>query len=49
VDMTSTNKKIYAPEDGTFIRGVQRCYSVGLNYAAIEHDNGVISYYLHIQ
>lgn len=49
IDMVASNKNIYAPEDGTFIRGVQNCYSVGLNYAAIEHENGVISYYLHIQ
>ena len=49
VDMYSSDTRIYAPADGTFIRGVQRCYSVSLNYAAIDHGNGVVSYYLHIK
>lgn len=49
VDMVDDNIKIYAPADGVYVRSVQNCGGVGLNYAAIDHGNGVISYYLHIR
>ena len=49
IDMVDDNVKISAPADGVYIRSVQNCYGVGLNYAAIDHGNGVVSYYLHIR
>lgn len=49
IDMVDDNVKIYAPDDGIYVRSVQNCYGVGLNYAAIDHGNGVVSYYLHIR
>lgn len=49
IDMVDSNVRITAPADGIYIRSVQNCYGVGLNYAAIDHGNGVISYYLHIR
>ncbi|MFA5776711.1 MAG: peptidoglycan DD-metalloendopeptidase family protein [Patescibacteria group bacterium] len=49
IDMVDSNIKIYAPADGVYVRSVQNCYGVGLNYAAIDHGGGVISYYLHIR
>lgn len=49
VDMVDDNVKITAPADGIYVRSVQNCYGVGLNYAAIDHGGGIISYYLHIR
>ncbi len=50
VDMVDDNIKIYAPADGIIVRSEQKCYgSVGINYAAIDHGDGVVSYYLHIR
>jgi len=49
IDMVDDNIKITAPADGVYIRSVQSCYGVGLNYAAIDHGDGVVSYYLHIR
>jgi peptidoglycan hydrolase CwlO-like protein len=49
IDMVDDNTKITAPADGVYVRSVQNCYGVGLNYAAIDHGGGVVSYYLHIR
>jgi peptidoglycan hydrolase CwlO-like protein len=49
IDMVDDNIRITAPADGVYVRSVQNCYGVGLNYAAINHGDGVISYYLHIR
>ncbi|PIS22500.1 hypothetical protein COT50_01675 [candidate division WWE3 bacterium CG08_land_8_20_14_0_20_41_10] len=49
IDMVDDNIKITAPADGIYVRSVQNCYGVGLNYAAIDHGGGVVSYYLHIR
>lgn len=49
IDMVDDNIKITAPADGIYVRSVQNCYGVGLNYAAIDHGGGIISYYLHIR
>jgi len=49
IDMVDDNTKIFAPDDGVYVRSVQSCYGVGLNYAAINHGDGIISYYLHIR
>ena len=49
IDMVSSNTLIYAPEDGKFVKGTTGCYGSSMNYAAIQHDNGVVSYYFHIK
>ncbi len=50
IDMVDDNIKITAPDDGIYVKSVQGCYgSVGINYAAIDHGDGVVSYYLHIR
>lgn len=49
IDMVSDDTRIYAPADGIYIRSTQRCYGVNMNYAAIDHGDGVVSYYLHIR
>lgn len=49
IDMIAGDTRIFAPEDGVYIRSVQNCGGIGLNYAAIDHGNGVVSYYLHIR
>jgi murein DD-endopeptidase MepM/ murein hydrolase activator NlpD len=49
VDMVASNISIYAPEDGKFTRGTISCYGNPMNYAAIDHGDGVVSYYFHIR
>ncbi len=49
VDMVASNTSIYAPEDGKFTRGKISCYGNPMNYAAIDHGDGVVSYYFHIR
>lgn len=49
VDMVSSNTFIYAPEDGKMVRGGMGCYGAVINYVAIEHNDGVVSYYLHVK
>lgn len=49
IDMVDDNIRITAPDDGVYIKSVQNCYGVGLNYAAIDHGDGVVSYYLHVR
>lgn len=40
---------IRAPADGTLYKGSTNCSGSTLKYAAIDHGNGLFSYYLHIQ
>jgi septal ring factor EnvC (AmiA/AmiB activator) len=49
VDMEASDTYIYAPADGTIVKSTQKCYGSTINYAAIDHGNGVVSYYLHIK
>lgn len=49
LDMISDNEFIYAPEDGRLVKGSTTCSGSTLNYAAIDHGNDVVSYYLHIR
>ena len=49
IDMVSSNTYIYAPDDGRIVKGTAGCYGSSMNYAAIEHGGGVISYYFHIR
>lgn len=55
IDMTSENLSIRAPLSGRIVRGTTTCDSPSvagvsnLKYAAIAHDGGIITVYLHIQ
>ena len=40
---------IRAVADGTLYKGVASCRGYPMNYVAIKHDNGVISWYWHVQ
>ncbi len=48
-DMISNDTFIYAPDDGVLVKGTMGCYGSVMNYAAIDHGDNVISYYLHIR
>jgi len=49
LDMEASNTTIYAPADGIIVRGGMGCYGAVINYVAIDHGKGVVSYYLHIR
>lgn len=50
IDMyTRGNYVITAPADGTLYKGSTSCGGAILKYAAIDHGNGLFTYYLHIQ
>lgn len=49
IDMTSTSNIIRAPKKGTLYRGGTSCRGVGMNFVAIDHGDGVISWYWHVQ
>lgn len=49
IDITSTNPVIKAPKNGTLYKGSSACGSVGINYAAVDHGDGIISWYWHVQ
>ncbi|MBI2414355.1 peptidoglycan DD-metalloendopeptidase family protein [candidate division WWE3 bacterium] len=49
VDMVASNTFIYAPDDGKMVRGGMGCYGAVINYVAIDHGDGVVSYYLHVK
>jgi septal ring factor EnvC (AmiA/AmiB activator) len=47
--VNEVNPFIYAPEDGIIVKSVQFCGHIPMNYAAIQHSDGIVTYYLHIQ
>jgi murein DD-endopeptidase MepM/ murein hydrolase activator NlpD len=49
LDMVAGNAFIYAPQDGKLVKGSTGCYGSTLNYAAIDHGDDIVSYYLHIR
>ncbi|MEK7595110.1 MAG: peptidoglycan DD-metalloendopeptidase family protein [Patescibacteria group bacterium] len=49
IDMVASNTLIYAPDDGTLIKGTTPCYGIKMNFAAIDHGDGIVSYYFHIR
>jgi murein DD-endopeptidase MepM/ murein hydrolase activator NlpD len=49
IDMTSTNSIIKAPKKGTLYKGSASCRGVGMNFVAIDHGDGLISWYWHVQ
>ena len=49
-DMVSTSSDVIrAPADGTLYKSSQSCGSNNVNIIYIEHSDGVISFYLHVQ
>ncbi len=50
LDLNSNSSKIIrAPADGTLFSATQSCGSSMINIKYIEHGDGVISFYLHVQ
>jgi len=49
IDMVSGNTLIYAPEDGILAKGSMNCSGPVIKYVAINHGDGVVSYYLHVK
>ncbi len=50
IDMESNSSDvIMAPKDGTLYRGTASCRGVPMNFVAVDHGEGVISWYWHVQ
>lgn len=50
VDMYDNgNTTIYAPYKGKYIRGTVPCGPIRMNFVAIDHENGIQSYFLHVK
>lgn len=49
IDMVSSNIVIKAPKGGTLYKGSGRCGSSTLKWVAIDHGEGIVSWYFHVQ
>lgn len=50
IDMTSESSDIIkSPKDGTAYKGTTHCGSSALNYVAVDHGGGIISWYWHVK
>lgn len=49
IDMTSSDIAIRAPVDGTLYKGTVTCGSSPMNFVALDHSGGIISWYWHVQ
>lgn len=50
IDMDSDSSSVIkAPRDGTVYKGTASCKGASMNYVAIEHGDGVISWYWHVR
>jgi len=51
LDMVNDNEQyeILAPEDGILIQRIAQCGGADMNFAAIDHGEGVLSFYLHVE
>lgn len=50
IDMVSDSSSlIKAPKDGTLYKGTTSCSGVPMNYVAIEHGDGIVSWYWHVK
>ena len=49
IDMVSKDVYIRAPKGGKIVKGGMGCGGGTVNFAAIDHGDGVVSYYLHIK
>lgn len=50
IDMDSLSSSlIRAPKEGTLYKGATTCSGVPMNYVAVDHGGGVVSWYWHVQ
>lgn len=50
IDMSSDSSVIIkAPKDGTLYKGSTSCSGANMNYVAIDHGDGIISWYWHVK
>ena len=49
LDMGSSDTYIYAPEGGVLAKGTMNCGGPVIKYVAINHGDGIVSYYLHVK
>lgn len=50
IDMDSASSSlIKAPKEGTLYKGSTSCSGVSMNYVAVDHGSGVVSWYWHVQ
>lgn len=50
IDMDSNGSSVIkAPTDGTVYKGSTSCGGAAMNYVALDHGNGVVSWYWHVQ
>ncbi len=50
IDMVSDSSSlIKAPKDGTLYKGSASCNGVSMNYVAIDHGGGIVSWYWHVR
>ena len=49
IDMDASDTFIYAPKSGKLVKGTVGCYGSTINFAAIDHGDDLVSYYLHIK
>lgn len=50
IDMDSVSSSlIRAPKEGTLYKGTTSCSGVPMNYVAVDHGSGIVSWYWHVQ
>lgn len=49
IDMEDNSNLIKAPKDGTLYKGTASCSGVAMNFVAIDHGEGIISWYWHVR
>ncbi|MDO8461002.1 MAG: peptidoglycan DD-metalloendopeptidase family protein, partial [bacterium] len=49
IDMEDNSGLIKAPKDGTLYKGTTSCSGVAMNFAAVDHGEGIISWYWHVR
>lgn len=49
IDMEDSSGLIKAPKDGTLYKGTTLCSTVPMNFAAVDHGDGIISWYWHVR
>lgn len=49
IDMEADSALIKAPKEGTLYKGSTSCSGVGMNFVAIDHGDGLISWYWHVR